>query len=370
MHRPAKRHCKRQDCQRAYLSPTQSPLSKLPDDVLGLVLRAAFGEDAKGRVPFMRTSKRTYQNPKMWGRKVSFRADDRPPPDWLRKRRSVTSIAFKPGEKWFAHLQPRDLALLQGTAVTKLVIKRVVVDLFGGAQFWRLLTGLPITHLSMIQRYRSDVGLGGALEALPHLRHLEWGEASGLHHVQGPRLTHLGLWGAKTPPLLSGVNARSFGSLTSLDLTNCALLNSLDNLRGMQLTTLNISHCSGLKRGNIEALASLPLVRLVYRACRNMAHLETVALLGATLLHLDLSYSRIEDEDLAALRGLRRLKTLSLSSCDLRKLGTLFLLSCDLMAPGLRHLVDMSPSLELLDLRYTGIKMRQCPQELWHCIRV
>jgi hypothetical protein len=330
----------------------------LPDDVLELVLHAAFGNNTACRLPFLATSKLAYRNFRIWGTKIHLapRAGKRAPTGWLRERKSIRRVEFADSDKCLASLHQWDLDLLQGSAVQELAIHRAVRDLFGGGQFWRCLARLPLTHLSVTW---PRISLKGIREALPRLRYLYWtvtqrnsnsnsnsnfDSDSELQHIQGLPLTHLGLRNSENLATLDGfVSKQSFGSLVSLSLDGCADLCSLDALKGMLLTSLDISYCHRLKISNLAALATLPLTHLAYRGCRYAGHLTIVALLGATLRQLDLSYSTIEDADLALLSGLR-LRTLSLRGCY------------KISVAGIAHLEGMSQWLEALYLRDTGIE--------------
>jgi hypothetical protein len=358
---PRKRH---RAAQEAPGPPAPASLLKFPDDVLDLVLRAAFGTDTFGRLPFLATSRLTHKNPTLWGTEISLVVVDgkRPQPGWLRERESIRSVTLACSKYNYTSLHQWDLDLLQGSTIQKLVIDRAVVDIFGGGHFWRSLSQLPLTHLS-VPDYRTS--LKGIREALPRLRHLDWRgleKNAELRHIQGLPLTHLGLRHAyPRPTTLDGlITKSSFGSLTSLDLADCHYLRSLDALRGMPLTSLNLGRCSRLRSldalrrmpltsldisrcirlgmDDIAVLATLPLVKLEYRGCRYVGHLIFVASLGATLQHLDLSHSKITDASLALLSELK-LRTLSLRKCK------------NLTAAGIAHLKSMSASFEVLDLR-------------------
>jgi hypothetical protein len=257
-----------------------------------------------------------------------------PPDDWLRKNKYVTSVKFKT----LVH----DLTVLRGSAITSLDLRGTYLDCkLAGTELWRHLKGLPLTHLAFScltgdREYMHGpkllVSLEGIHKALPDLRSLKCDQLEGdaeLRHLQGL-------------------------SLVSLNLAHSWQITSLEGLRGMNLTRLNISSCYKLTPSGISALEGMPLVELVFRGCMLDAHMATIALLAPTLVHLDLFNSGITDEGLRALRGVR-LKTFLLKLC------------VNISAAGLVYLVDMP--LELLDLRYTGIKLQDCPPNLRSVIR-
>jgi hypothetical protein len=126
--------------------------------------------------------------------------------------------------------------------------------------------------------------------------------------------------------------------LAELDLEPSGSIN-LAFLRGMRrLVSLHIGYSFG--EGTISA-----------------TDIGAIATLSATLSRLSLPSSTITDAGLSALvRSGMRLKYLSLANCK------------HITAAGIALLAGMP--LEILDLRRTGINLRDCPPQLRHCIRV
>jgi hypothetical protein len=404
MSRPAKRQKVAPLAPLAFPASTASLLT-LPEDVLDLVLTAAYDNSAIARLPALSACRGLYKNQSLWGTAVRLWHDCRPD-GWLQARKSITDVVISEhvgGEGISATLNA-----IRGAGIRKLDICSGLDMEVATRGIWHYLKDLPLTHLCMVCLVYPDprlqpnsVSLEGIRDALPGLRSLEIYElpsSSELTFLFGLPLEHLRI---RNPSTLQALTKIAALPLTSLDIRYCRYLRNLDGLRGLKLTKLNISHCRGLTPDGISALVGMPLVKLVYKSSALDAHMATIALLAPTLVHLNLSESGVTDAGLRALRGMR-LKTLSLRFCKgisaaglahladmpleclhlfsiiisdagllaLRglKLRRLVLSGCEgISAAGLAHLVDMP--LELLDLRYTGIKLQDCPPNLRSVIR-
>jgi hypothetical protein len=369
--------------------------------VLERVLDAACGPVVNRRVRVLSASKRLYRAKELWGSEICFVVQRPPPPaQMLRENRHITSAVF-----WSPTLEMgtvRSLAVLRGSAITKLVILAKLDAQFAGTALWSALKDVPLIHLCIecqtdppartrvmhmgpalsaglvglagsagaagadaplfSRRHElvatiPPISLEGLREALPRLRTLGCRRlhcASELRFLREVPLRRLDLASSNLKDL------RGIGELplvVSLNLRSCAKLTSLDDLRGMGLAELDVSYCHGLRNGDISALEGMPLVKLVCRLCATDAHTATIALLGTTLMHLDLARSAVTDAGLFALRWLRP-GVLSLRGCQ------------KITAAGIAHLAGMAFSLRVLDLRNTGILAEGCPPELRPVVRV
>jgi hypothetical protein len=346
--------------------------------VLELVMAAAFGPLTNWRLEFLKTAKALYFNAALWGSDARLYVGRLGPGRWLRDRKSIVNVSLvadtnkDTAKAVFATraMFARDVtAVLRGTVLNKVAVSydlNLAPDVFCGylmaQDLWsRKVQSPPRLAMSCkpepcLPEFLLRLRL--VCDAMPALRELLLADAtdlSGLQFLRGSALRTLGLDWSRDLRTLDGVEVLP---ITSLKCTGCESLANLDALRATRLTQLDISWCDSLfRRLDISGMSALPLEHLAYEACPSDDRLATVALLSATLVHLNLGWSKITDAGLGVLgRSGMRLETLWLTFCG------------DITAAGLAHLADM-PLLDL-DLRHTSIKIEDCPPRLGHCIRV
>jgi hypothetical protein len=359
-----------------------NPLGALQDSGLKLILSAAFGPLATDRLEFLKTSKALYHNGALWGRKARFFVGRYAPEHWLCRRKSIKNIAYNTGPAYLA-LSAQDVVVLKDAK-----IDIIAVSCTGAFATTRPPTAMQMVvfrdckrsppwlrpQLSIYFVSPSDIrNTKYILQAMPTIGSLAFcNEADsyifGRLFYDKANLDDQGLFNeicaqginfcTMTLPFLDlkVLDGIERFPLRGLNLKFCRSLRTLEKISEMkQLTWLDISGCDSMV--DISSISRLPLTYLGYGGCQADTCMETVALLSATLVNLNLNCGEITDAGLQILgQSGMRLKTLSLIWCE------------KITAAGIAHLADMP--LKTLKLRGTGIRLEDCPPRLRHCIRI
>jgi hypothetical protein len=358
---------------------TRMTILDLPHVALELILHGALGTLANSRIRVLSASKSLYHCGALWGNSALFKIGSHAPAGWLSMRTSIKSVTFYAiGGPILGTLSARDTAVLRGARK----VTDIALDYNGGRastvadERERFITQVeypkPRLLLSSTEiSYFTDLGL--FYEAVPTLQHLSlvgWRDASSAVFLVDPLIRELWMEQSRrllvpsppTPaptsvPLPTSAAGAGILPIVSLSMGSYISFFNLNWLRGAQLTKLYITGNGNL--GDISGIEDLPLVELHYKSCKHDKHMEVVAHLKKTLLHLDLGDSAITDAALLILgQAGMGLRSLSLAGCK------------EITAAGIAHLEGMSSSLKTLDLRGTQIKTEDCPPRLRYRVRV